>query len=80
MLLLAASALSRLRCAPAGLAETLVRAAEAVHPDLHGLLYSNVLLTGVRQAVRDAVDARFRRRLQWKGWDEAMVFRILGVP
>ena len=38
-------------CPAAGLAETLVRAAEAVHPDLHGLLYSNVLLTGAQRGV-----------------------------
>lgn len=31
----------------AGLAETIVQSVEAVHEDLHGLLYSNVLLTGV---------------------------------
>ena len=29
-----------------GVAETIVRAVEGVHPDLHGLMYSNVLLTG----------------------------------
>ena len=29
-----------------GVAETLVRAVKGVHPDLHGLMYSNVLLTG----------------------------------
>ena len=32
--------------AKAGVAETIVRAVEGCHPDLHGLMYSNVLLTG----------------------------------
>lgn len=32
--------------AEAGLAETIVDAISAVHPHLHGLLYSNILLTG----------------------------------
>ena len=34
-----------LSCA-AGLAETIVQSIEAVHGDLHGLLYSNIILTG----------------------------------
>lgn len=35
----------------AGLAETVVQSVEAVHEDLHGLLYSNVLITGTSDAV-----------------------------
>lgn len=30
----------------AGLAEAIVEAVQSVHPHLHGLLFSNVLLTG----------------------------------
>ena len=29
-----------------------MRAVEGVHPDLQGLMYSNVMLTGASQAVR----------------------------